>query len=106
VPFSTLQITNSILLHKRVTCTYTGNNTRGGIVLRGLVIRLIDSVEIRAAASDLEIFERRGQKNKPPRTYLYLVGLLGDVFTILLIPDEVRPSRTNFRITDSAAFEL
>lgn len=60
MPFSILQITNPILLHKRVTCAYAGNNARGGIVFRGLMIRLVDSVEIRTTTDDLEMFERGG----------------------------------------------
>ena len=66
IPFASLQIADPVLLHERVACTYTGDNTRGGIVLRGLVIDLIYSMEVRTTADDLETHECNGQNEKSP----------------------------------------
>ena len=54
VPFTELQVTDAILLHERVSCAYTGNDTCGNIVLGGFAGGLVDSMERRSTTDSLK----------------------------------------------------
>ena len=54
VPFSSLQVTDTVLPHQRMPCTHTGNNARGSIVFHRLFVGLVDCVETRTTAGYLD----------------------------------------------------
>jgi hypothetical protein len=59
VPFTSLQVTHTVLHHEGVPCAHASNNARCNIVFRRFSVYLVDCMEIGAAAGYLNGNERR-----------------------------------------------